>query len=152
MNRKLMIYLDTCIWGRFFDNMASPEVRADVAAIKNILYKCRHGGHIIVGSKTVLAEIGKISNATIRVDIEALYRKSIQGEATLTADGIKRTQYLETQGLGAMDAQHLATAESVGADFLLTVDKFFIKRCNDLNLTIVGVMNPTNFINGGYLK
>jgi len=53
MNRKLMIYLDTCIWGRSFDNMASPEVRADVAAIKTIIYKCKQGGHIIIGSPAV---------------------------------------------------------------------------------------------------
>jgi len=51
-----------------------------------------------------------------------------------------------------MDARHLATAEGAGADFLLTVDTDFIRKCNKLNLTIVGVINPTNFIKGGYLK
>jgi len=104
------------------------------------------------GSKAVSFEIEQIPNAAKRADIETLYRKSIQSEATLTPEGAKRAQYLKAQGLGAMDARHLATAEEIGADFLLTVDTDFIRKCNDLNLTIVGVMNPTNLINGGYLK
>jgi len=148
----MIIYLDTCIYGRTFDRPPSPEVRAEATAIKTIIYKCKVGGHLIVGSPFISFEIGKISNDAKRAEIVAFYYKSINSEAKPTTENIQRAQHLETQGLGEMDARHLATAEGVGADFLLTVDKFFIKRCNDLNLTVVGIMNPTNFIKGGYLK
>jgi len=148
----MIIYLDTCIYGRIFDWPSLPEVRAEAAAIKNILYKCKSGRHHIIGSQAVYSEIGQISDFALQTAIDAIYKKTANEEFPITGEGIKRAQYLEIQGLGAMDARHLATAESAGADFLLTVDTDFIRKCNKLNLTIVGVINPTNFIKGGYLK
>jgi len=150
--RKLIIYLDTCIYGRAFDRSSLPEVRAEATAIKTILYKCKSGGHLIIGSKIVSSEIERIPEAAGRKIIEDYYHKFITEEVVSTEQAEQRSLVFTAAGLGKMDAVHLAMAESVGADFLLTVDKFFIKRCNDLNLTIVGVMNPTNFIKGGYLK
>jgi len=67
-----MIFLDTCIYGRSFDRPQTPEILADVAAIRTIINKCRQGGHLIVGSPMISFEIGKISNAEIRANIEAL--------------------------------------------------------------------------------
>jgi predicted nucleic acid-binding protein len=52
---------------------------------------------------------------------------------------------LESMGLKPMDARHLAAAEAAGADFLLTTDEKFIKRCAKNNLTAVKVIDPLDF-------
>ncbi len=152
MKRKLTIYPDTCFYGRPFDQPPTPKILAEMAAINAIIKKCKADGHIIIGSPTVSFEIGKTPDAAAMADIDAFYRGTVDVESPLTAEAIKRALYLATQGLGEMDAVHLATAESAGADFLLTVDTDFIKKCNKFNLTTVMVMNPTDFVKGGYLK
>ncbi|GBU21555.1 hypothetical protein R80B4_01451 [Fibrobacteres bacterium R8-0-B4] len=152
MNRKRIIYLDTCIYGRRFDAPPNARTRAEAAAVKAILKKCKTGGHKIIGSAAVASEIGQIPNAAARADIDAFYKKTVDEEFPLTAEAVKRALYFEAHGLGEMDAMHLAAAESAGADFLLTVDADFIRKCNNTNLTAVTVMNPINFVKGGYLK
>jgi predicted nucleic acid-binding protein len=64
----------------------------------------------------------------------------------------KRADVLEAVGLGKLDAAHLAIAEATGAGFLLTVDKAFARMCTERNLSKIKVMNPFEFVNGGYLK
>ncbi|MDR2692792.1 MAG: hypothetical protein LBB74_01060 [Chitinispirillales bacterium] len=152
MGRNLVIYLDTCIYGRPFDRPTTPEIRAEAAAVDAIIKWCKAGGHRIIGSATVTSEIGQIANPAKRAEIEAFYYKNINGEVMLSTQGIKRMLDLKSQGLGDMDSQHLTTAETAGADFLLTTDKFFIKRGNSLKLYNVKIMNPTNFVKEGYLK
>jgi len=44
-----------------------------------------------------------------------------------------------------MDAAHLASAEAANTDYLLTVDKDFIKKCARTNITAVKVINPLDF-------
>jgi len=48
-------------------------------------------------------------------------------------------------GLKAMDARHLAAAEAAKADYLITTDEKFIKRCAKNNLTAVKVIDPLDF-------
>jgi predicted nucleic acid-binding protein len=152
MERNLVIYLDTCIYGRPFDWPQPPELRAEVAAMDAILKKRARGELRIIGSASVISEIGQITDPAERASIEAFYHKNIDGTVTISTHGIKRAQGFEAHGIGNMDALHLATAEDNGADFLLTVDKDFVKKSNILNLTIVKVMNPTDFVKGGNLK
>jgi hypothetical protein len=149
MERNLVIYLDTCIYGRPFDRQTLPEVRAEAKAIKAILKKCKAGGHRIIGSVFVTIEIGKIADPALRADIEA-YFNEIGTELVGTATA--RAGVFTAQGCGEVDARHLAIAEAAGADFLLTVDKVFARICTERNLSKVKVMNPIDFVNGGYLK
>ncbi|MDR2693762.1 MAG: hypothetical protein LBB74_06055 [Chitinispirillales bacterium] len=151
MGRKLVIYLDTCIYGRPFDWPQTPKIRAEANAVDTVLKKRERGELRIIGSAAASFEIGQITNAAKRKTIDAYYRKAITETTTPTTQIKKRVGVLMTAGLGDMDAAHLAIAEDAGAGFLLTVDKDFIKKCNDLNLTIVKVMNPTTFVKGGYL-
>jgi predicted nucleic acid-binding protein len=154
MGRNLVIYLDTCIYGRPFDRPQPPEMRAEVKAIDAILKKRERGEFQIIGSTVTSFEIGQITNATERKTIDAYYCKFITEDiAPPAAQVYTRADILAaTGGLGALDSQHLAIAEDIGADFLLTVDKDFIKKCNLLNLTTVKVMNPLDFVKGGNLK
>jgi predicted nucleic acid-binding protein len=89
--------------------------------------------------------MGKIRDAKRRKVTEQIYNKAIISKVALSAQTIARARELESKGLGAMDARHLATAEAGMADYLLTTDIDFIKKCAKPNLTTVKVINPLNF-------
>jgi len=144
MNRKLIIYLDTCCYSRLFDGK-SPEVIAEVERILYIIQNRFSGKYIFVGSNIVAAEIRQNPDAKKRQIIERLYNTIIRSKAKASARRKTRATELETNGLKTMDARHLAAAEAAGADYLLTVDKDFIKKCSQSNFTTVKVINPINF-------
>ncbi len=56
-----------------------------------------------------------------------------------------RAQKLESMGLGKMDAAHLAAAEAAEAEYLITTDEKFIRRCARNNLTAVNGIKPIDF-------
>lgn len=55
----------------------------------------------------------------------------------------QRAEQLEQNGLKAIDALHIASAEAVGSDYFITCDKRLINRCSGLAMK---VMNPVNFV------
>jgi len=146
MNWKLIIYLDTCIFSRLFDVTTQASVLAEAERIWHIIRNRLSGAYILVGSFAVIAEIRKNPDAKERRFIERLYNRIINDEAQKSAQVITRAARLQSMaGLGAMDAAHLAAAEAANADYLLTVDKDFIKKCSRQNFTKVKVINPINF-------
>jgi predicted nucleic acid-binding protein len=152
MGRKMIIYLDTCCYGRRFDAPPNAKTRAEAKAVKAILKKCKTGGHRIIGSEALIAEFVDIADDAKRNDIEAFYYTAITDEVEITDNCRNRAATLTaTTSLGKMDAAHLAIAEAAGVDFLLTVDKAFARICTERNLSKVKVMNPFDFVNGGYL-
>jgi len=146
----MIIYPDTCFYGRPFDRPQTPEIRAEVDAIRTIINRCKISRYRLISSAFVSYEIGKIPNATAREVVEAYYYE-IDAEPVPIALGHPRAAFFNMLGLGEMDAAHLATAESADADFLLTVDKAFIRICTKKNLSKVKVMNPLIFLNGGFI-
>jgi len=142
VNRKLIIYLDTCCYSRLFDGKTSPEVIAEAERIRHIIRNRKKGGYIIVGSGAVVTEINQNPDDRERRAIERFYNRIIRGKATTPA---QRAAELETKGLKTMDARHLAAAEVARADYLLTVDKGFLKVCSRSKITKVNVINPLNF-------
>ena len=52
---------------------------------------------------------------------------------------------MELMGLKAMDAAHLAAAEAAKADYLLTTDEKFMRKCQNRNITAVKVIDPIDF-------
>jgi predicted nucleic acid-binding protein len=103
------------------------------------------GEYRIIGSFVVVTEIIQNPDTKERRIIERLYNRITSGEAPRTAQRRTRAAELETKGLKTMDAQHLAAAEAADADYLLTVDKDFIKKASQPNFTTVKVINPIDF-------
>ncbi|MDR2592294.1 MAG: PIN domain-containing protein [Chitinispirillales bacterium] len=145
MNRKLIIYLDTCCYSRLFDGKTSPEVIAEAERVRYIMSNRFSGEYRIIGSFVVVTEIIQNPDAKERRIIERLYNRIISGEAPRTAQRRTRAAELETKGLKTMDARHLAAAEAAGADYLLTVDKDFLKKASKPKFTTVKVINPIYF-------
>jgi predicted nucleic acid-binding protein len=145
MSRKLIIYFDTCCYCRLFDITDQIDVIQEVGRIRYVIRNRFSGKYIIVGSGVVTHEISQNPDVKERRIIERLYNTIIGDEAQMTAQSAKRAAELETKGLKPMDARHLAAAEAMGANYLLTTDKDFIKKCSQPNYTTVKVINPINF-------
>ncbi|MDR2692848.1 MAG: hypothetical protein LBB74_01370 [Chitinispirillales bacterium] len=139
------VYLDNCCNSRLFDNDAQPKVKAQVAKIRYIINNQIKGGYVIIGSFAVAAEIGKIPDNEMRKAAESQYKRIIFDEVESTAQIIARAEKLNLMGLGKMDATHLAAAEAAMANFLITTDEKFIRKCQNRNLTAVKVINPMDF-------
>ena len=145
MNRKLIIYLDTCCYSRLFDGKISPDVIAEAGRIRHIIRNRFSGKYKLIGSFAVITEINQNPDNKERRIIERLYNKITSGEAQISIKSIARAAELELKGLKTMDARHLAAAEAMDADCLLTVDKDFIKKCSLPKFTAVRVINPITF-------
>lgn len=139
------VYLDNCCFSRQFDIKTHPKVRAEAAKIKRIISNRVKDGYVIIGSGAVTTEIGNIRDDKRRRAVKKLYFRTIADEVNISAQIIERARELELKGLGTMDARHLAAAEAVGADFLLTTDADFIRKCKNRNLTTLKVINPLDF-------
>jgi len=145
MNRALIVYFDTCCYSRLFDGKASLEVIAEAKRIQYIMRNRFSGKYIIVGSDIVTTEIRQNPDDNERGITERLYNTVIRGEALAHPQRATRAKELQLKGLKEMDALHLAAAESMDADYILTVDKGFIKTCSKSNFTTVKVINPIGF-------
>jgi predicted nucleic acid-binding protein len=97
----------------------------------------------------VVDEIGKIRNVRKYERVWGFYNSVISEYVELTADISHRANGLIQMGLKKTDAHHTAFAEVAGADYLLTTDTRFERTASRLKLAVI-VMNPINFIKGGY--
>jgi len=144
MNRILTIYLDTCCYSRLFDVTNQISVINEAGRIRYVMHGGFSGKYRIIGSFAVVMEIGKNPKKERR-RIERLYNLIKSGEVQVTTQSIARAQELMSKGLKVMDSLHLAAAEAAHAEYLLTVDKDFLKKCSQPNVTTVKVINPLNF-------
>ncbi|MDR2591197.1 MAG: PIN domain-containing protein [Chitinispirillales bacterium] len=147
----MIIYPDTCIYGRLFDDQFDPDIAADTIDILLVIALCKANKYPIVGSQAVIFEHNKICNLVRRDAIDEQYKRTIDRSVTITANVGARAQVLQTEGVKLMDSYHLAAAEAAGADVLLTVDKDFIKIVAKKNLSAVKVINPLTFLREVYL-
>ena len=145
MDRKLIIYLDSCCYGRRFDIKTHPKIKVQADRIMHIIDNRTTGEYAIIGSFAVTAEMRKIRSAKKLKAIEKFYYSVITSEVNISAQTIARAMELNLMGLGKMDSFHLAAAEAAGAGFLLTTDEDFVFKCKNRNLTVVKVINPLEF-------
>jgi predicted nucleic acid-binding protein len=145
LSRWIIVYLDNCCYSRLTDAGAPPDTIAEAAKIRAIIDNRFIGGYVIIGGFAVPIEMGKNPNDIKRMASKRLYDEIIIDEVNEDEQIIARALKLEASGLRKMDAAHLATAEAANADYLLTVDKDFIKTCARSNITAVKVINPLDF-------
>jgi predicted nucleic acid-binding protein len=139
------VCFDNCCNSRLFDDKTKPNIKPEADAIQRIINNRWRNGYVIIGSFAGYAEINKIPDDEKRRAAKQKYDESLDGWIKRTAQIMARARKLETYGLRKMDAAHLAAAEAADADYLLTVDKKFLKACSRQNFTKVKVINPIDF-------
>jgi hypothetical protein len=84
----LKIYLDTCAWGRPFDDQTETNISEGTSAFFGITLGIDHGDLEVIGSDVVLAELRDISDETKRDKIRSLALRSVSHSVALE-EGIK---------------------------------------------------------------
>jgi predicted nucleic acid-binding protein len=140
------VYLDTCCYGRQFDNQEQANIAAETIAVMTAIDTCKIAGYGIIGSEAIIYELENIRNDVLKEDVIRFYQNTITRHYLLTENNHTRARTLQAEGLGRMDSYHLAIAEAVGVDVLLTTDAQFILVCAKKKLSTVKVMNPLNFL------
>jgi hypothetical protein len=142
----MKIYLDTCCYGRPFDDQSQVKIRIESDAVKAAIGFCETMGYAVVGSSALIKEIGKISDGEKRRRVRNFFDASINEFALFSKEIYMRAQAVRSRAnIKNLDSYHLCLAEAVGADFLLTTDAPFEKACAGLNLA-VKVVNPLKFL------
>lgn len=137
-----MIYLDVCCLNRPFDDQTQERIRLESEAVLSILSACEAGKWYLVGSEAIDYEVSVTPDLEKKQKVGVL--TSIAHERIVVDEGVKkRANYLVGIGFKPFDALHLACAESVVAEVLLTTDdKFLIKAKKNKNKLRVRVENP----------
>ena len=142
----MKIYLDACCLGRLTDDQSQPRIREEAEALERILGLIRGGKVELISSEALLHEIRRNPSAERRLECEALISLAT---ATVEMDRhvLDRAKELEAAGYGAYDAFHVASAESAGADALLSTDDRLLKRAaRGVGNPRVAVRNPVSWV------
>ena len=136
------IYLDTSAYNRPFDDQTQPKIFLESQAVVIILQMAETKMVELISSSVLEYEN---SRNPYPIKQEAMSRYlQIAGFRQEVNEAIRqRAEQLEQNGLKAIDALHIASAEAVGSDYFITCDKRLINRCSGLAMK---VMNPVNFV------
>ena len=142
----MKIYLDVSCLNRPFDDQSRPRIRAETEAITRILEECEEKNWQQVSSEIAKVEIAANPNRLKRSRVRKLLPTA---SAILKVDDshLDRADALEVLGFKPADALHIASAESLHVDVLLTCDDRMCRlaqRCR--NLLHVKVANPVDWL------
>ena len=130
----MRIYLDNCCLQRPLDDQTHPRIKVETEAVFAVLATVQAGEQMLLGSEALEYEVGRIPDESRRSEVlSVLALASERLQITETVETL--ALHLEQQGLGPMDAIHLALASTAKADFFCTCDD----RLHRKALTIQGL-------------
>lgn len=141
----MFIYLETCCLNRPYDDQSQPRIQLEAAAVLAILERVTAGDMQLASSSVLQFEIHRIADQTRRNGILHFLSYSTSYQP-LTTEIEQRGILLNKLGFKRLDALHLATAEALKVDVLLTTDDQLLRRATQHSTQItVSVLNPVQF-------
>jgi predicted nucleic acid-binding protein len=142
----IRIYLDACCLNRPFDDQTQARIRLEAEAVLMILARCEASDWEWLGSEALDWEIGQTPDPERLRRVTSLVAHAHQFIPVGSSE-VERAQELETWGIAAYDALHLACAERGGADVLLTTDDRLLHRSAARTSELrVQVANPLTWL------
>jgi predicted nucleic acid-binding protein len=139
-------YLDVCCLNRPFDDQSQERVRLEAEAVTLFLRLVSINQHEWITSEAVEDELKRMPSEEQRICVSALLRHAT-GCLQISQANWELARHYIAQGLGAMDALHLAVAETAHCDILLTTDDSFLRKAAGLQpRPRVRVANPAKWI------
>jgi hypothetical protein len=142
----VQIYLDVSCLNRPFDDQSQVRIRAEAEAVLLILERIDAGEWNHVSSTMASIEIAAISDGERRARVRLLLpgRKSI---LKLSQSVWDRGAVLEGLGFKPADAVHIAAAEQIQADVLLSCDDRLCRLARRRRHEVrVRVANPVDWL------
>ncbi|MEA1948446.1 MAG: PIN domain-containing protein [Thermodesulfobacteriota bacterium] len=145
---KIKVYLDICSWYRPFDDQSQIRIRMEAEAVQIILEMSDLGQIEISISDIILYENMGTKDLVKMQNVKELM-KSCKNYIPYDQNIQKRAFELSKDGFAPLDALHLASAETGGAEYFVTTDDKFQKRYDQLHDRIrTKVLNPIDFVKG----
>ena len=136
------IYLDACCLNRPFDDQSQPRVHLEAEAVLIILARFKSNEFEWLSSTVLELEIDQTTEPTRKARIKLLM-SAAHRTVLVQAEEEKRGKELSALGIPAIDALHIACAESGGADVFLTTDDRLLRQATRLATQLrVRVENP----------
>lgn len=123
----MRVYLDACCLGRLTDDQTQLRIREEAEAVERLLRLVQNGSVEWVASEALHDEIHRNPSVERRREGETLLALA-SATINISEPIIGRAKQLSVAGYGAYDALHLAAAEALAADVLLSTDDRFVKR------------------------
>lgn len=142
----MQLYIDVCCLNRPFDNQTQDRIHLEAEAIMLILKHVEFDEWQWFTSEVVNFEIQQTPNVERRHEVQLLTRHA-QHQILLDSAIIERTETLKQIGFKTYDAFHIACAEAVPADVLLTTDDNVLKRSRrNVETLKIPVQNPLEWL------
>jgi predicted nucleic acid-binding protein len=138
----MRLYLDTSAYNRPFDDQSQVKIFLETQAVLLILQLIQNHQVELVSSNVLEYENSRNSDLERAKSVD-VYLSLATFRQIATESIRQRAQGLETTGIKAIDALHVACAEATQSDYLITCDQRLINRCKTLNLRVI---NPADFI------
>ncbi len=138
----MRIYLDNCCLQRPLDDQTHPRIRVETEAVFAVLAAVQAGEQILLGSEALEYEVMRIPDEVRRSEVLSVL--ALASERLQITDAVETLALqLEQQGLGAMDAIHLALASTTKADFFCTCDDQLYRKAvaiQDLSCKVITLL------------
>jgi predicted nucleic acid-binding protein len=145
-DRIVNVYLDVSCLNRPFDDQSQLRIRLEAEAITLILEQCDRDEWTQVSSEIAQIEIDAMPNDERRRRVQALLPKK-PALLKLSQDMRERAATLQKLGIKAADALHVAAAEKLGADALLSCDDRLCRLARRQRRQLkVQVVNPLDWL------
>lgn len=141
----LKLYLDNCCYSRPFDDLRQEKNNLEAQAIKLIIDKYWKNEFEIYTSEALALEMNNIKDPIKRAKVLEVYNKLNLTNIPFSDKIIKKANEIKQYNIKDMDSLHIAYAESLNIDYLITTDRLLINASNRANLK-VKVINPIQFI------
>ncbi len=138
----MKIYLDTSVYNRPFDDQTQPRIWLETLALALVLQLVEAGEATLVNSSVLEFENSQ-NPFSLRQDWMTRCLEQATIHQRVDKSIYERAEALETYGFKAIDALHVACAESAGVDYFLTCDDRLLKKQKH---SAVSSMNPLDFV------
>ena len=142
----MRIYLDVCCLHRPFDDQSQERIRLESEAVKLVFDSHAKGQIDLVGSEAIEDEVLRNPDEEKRSAVWSLLQV-LNERLVLDERALSLARSYAGQGMGRMDAVHLALAEVGDCDILLTTDDLFLQKVRTLlSPPRVRVDNPAKWV------
>ena len=139
----MRLYIDLNCFNRPFDDQNQERIRLETEAVLGILTRVAEGKDILLWSWVLSFENDKHPKPDRRDEI-AVWEGRSERSVALSSEVEERARRIAQQGIDALDAAHLASADAGGAEIMLTCDDVLIRRAARVGLTL-RVLNPVAY-------
>ncbi len=123
----MRIYLDVCCFNRPFDDQTQEKIHLESEAVLIILSKIQSQHWELLGSDIIDFEISKIPDKERKKKVEN-FTQLISKKQSITNKLVQRAKMIEKKGIKPLNSLHIAAAELMNSDYMITTDKEIIKK------------------------